>query len=477
MKMKSINKILTSVLSVSMLMGSAMPVLAAEGGVDVDAPIYSLDIMNVIVPTSYAVAFNPEGLTVKTSDSDTSEAQILSKTYGIINKSSKDKVIMVTLNVADQNTDSGITFVDSAEEITSAEDGEYKIHLTVIPADTTKVQVGSADADQTTTADALNDVTMKPAADNAVTLKGGENYIGFKLDKAKWTPKSGSELTLGESTSNNVADSFEVTGLADGGKGITAFTFGGEMNTKADWSKLTQGIKITVIYDNQNAASDLTAISGTGAMVKVSLAPTFTTGTEIGQIKYSRGAGDDGLSEIKKIEMVRASKGSLYDGYHASGTYWDAATDENGVITFDSKFMTTMGGTGDMLSATVTYETNGGETCTITVDVWRVISNVAPTFTTGNGVGQINYTPGVGNNGLKEIKKIEMVRASNSNLYDGYHASGTYWSDATDENGVITLDSKFLTTMGGTGSMASATVTYETNGGETYTASVDVKIK
>lgn len=469
MKMKSINKILTSVLSVSMLMGSAMPVLAAEGGVDVDAPIYSLDIMNVIVPTSYAVAFNPEGLTVKTGNGDSTE-QILSKTYGIINKSSKDKVIVVTLNVADQNTDSGITFVDSAEEVTSAEDGEYKIHLTVIPADTTKVQVGGADADQTTTADALNDVTMTPAADNAVTLKDGENFIGFKLEKAKWTPKSGSELTLGETNSNNVADSFEVTGLADGGKGITAFTFGGEMNAKADWSKLTQGIKITVIYDNQNAASDLTAISGTGAMVDVSIAPAFTTGSGIGQINYTLGVGDGGLKEIQKVELV--SGGTAFDAYHASGTKWPAATDESGVITLSSKFMAFFT-SGSKLEATVTYETNSGAEKTATVDIWRVTPNEAPTFTTGSGVGQINYTVGIGNDGLKEIKKIEMV--SGGSPFDGYHASGTKWPDATDASGVVTLSPKFLSYF--TTASEEATVTYETNSGAEKTATVTVKIK
>lgn len=475
MKMKSINKILTSVLSVSMLMGSAMPVLAAEGGVDVDAPIYSLDIMNVIVPTSYAVAFNPEGLTVKTGDSDTSDAQILSKTYGIINKSSKDKVIMVTLNVADQNTDSGITFVDSADEITNAENDEYKIHLTVIPADTAKVQVSGADADQTTAAEALNDVTMTPAADNAVTLKGGENYIGFKLEKAKWTPKSGSELTLGESNSNNVADSFEVTGLAADGKGITAFTFGGEMNTKADWSKLTQGIKITVIYDNLNAASDLTAISGTGAMVKVNLAPTFTTGTEIGQIKYHPGTGDDGMSVIKKINVLKVDNNKTYDGYNAAAGYWAAATDEDRIITFDSKFMATFK-SGDMAEATVVYETNAGEEKTATVDIWRVTPNIAPTFTAGSGVGQINYSAGAGDSGLKAIKKIEVLKNSNSKTYDGYNEASGYWAAATDESGVITFDSKFVSTFNGQAT-GEATVTYETNAGETYTVSLTVKLK
>ena len=491
MKKKSINKILTSVLSLSMLIGSSMPVLAAEadGGVDVDAPIYSLDITNVIVPTSYAVAFNPEGLTVKTGttvsggdvsggDAGTSTAQILSKTYGIINKSSKDKLITVTLNVQDMNGNSSITFVGSEQDITDAKEGEYKIHLTVIPADTSEVKVGTASADHNTEAIALNDVVMTPAAaGKEVTLMSGENFLGFKLDKAVWTPKAGSELELGSTNSNDVRENFDITGLAEDGKGITAFTFGGEMNQNADWSALTQGIKITVIYGNDKVTSGLAAIDGTGAMVKLNIAPTFATGSGIGQIKYTRGTGDDGLNEITKVDVVNPANSKPMDGYHALAGYWDAATDENGVITLDSKFLTSLGITASTASATVTYVTNAGAKETVKVDVWGQNANVAPTFTTGNGVGQINYTLGMGSSGLKEITKIEVVKPSNSKPMDGYHALAGYWDAATDENGVVTFDSKFFTSNGITTATTSATVTYVANDGETYTATVDVKAK
>ena len=471
MKMKNINKILTSVLSVSMLMGSAMPVLAAEGGVDVDAPIYSLDITNVIVPTSYAVAFNPEGLEVKTGDSDKSTDQILSKTYGIINKSSKDKLITVTLNVEDQNGNSGITFVDSKQDVDDAKEGEYKIHLTLIPADDKEVKVGTASADHTTEAKALNDVAMTPAAaGKEVTLKSGENYIGFKLESAKWTPKTGDELTLGSTNSNDVKDNFELTGLAADGKGITAFTFGGEMNKNADWSELTKGIKITVIYGNDKVTSGLTAIDGTGAMVKLSIAPTFTTGKGIGQIKYSAGTGDDGLKEIKRIDMYY--DGYPFDVYHVDNS-WAAATDESGVITVSSQAVNIFKALGsDAIKAIVTYETNSGSTETATVNVWLEIVNEAPTFTTGSGIGQINYTMGVGDDGLKEITKIEMYY--DGTPFDVYHVDNS-WPAATVESGVITLASKAMAIWADKGATSEATVTYVTNSGDTRVASVDVK--
>lgn len=267
MKMK---KMLALALSATMVMGVSVPVMADDP--TVTAPIYSFETLDVVVPTTYEVAFNPEGLTVKTGDSATSTDQILSRSYGMINKGNKDQVFTVALKVEDQNTGANkVTFVDSADEVRNAKDGEYKIHLQAIPADTTEVKVGStpASATGTTTAADLNNVTMADASGKEVTLKSGENEIAFKLDKAKYDPKNGSELTLGGSATNDVKSNFELTNLAANGKGITAFRFGGSMNTKANWSKLTSGIKITAVYGNEVATSDATVISGTGAMVKV----------------------------------------------------------------------------------------------------------------------------------------------------------------------------------------------------------------
>lgn len=266
MKMK---KVFALTLSAAMAMGIAMPVTAADP--TVTAPIYSFEAISVIVPTTYKVAFNPEGLTVKTGGTDTSTDQILSKNYGILNKSNKDMVCAVELKVTDKNTGNNkVEFVDSAADVTNAKDGEYKIHLEAVPADATEVKVGStpATADKDTAAAAMDDVSMTKATAGAVTLKDGDNKIAFKLDKAEYQPVSGSELTLGDA-GNDVSSKYEIKQLAAAGKGITAFTFGGTMNAKADWTKLQSGIEITSIYTSKVAPSDTTAITGTGAMVEV----------------------------------------------------------------------------------------------------------------------------------------------------------------------------------------------------------------
>lgn len=370
-------KILAIMLSASMVMGTAMTAMAADDTpVDVNAPIYSFDLTNVIVPTTYAVAFNPEGLTVKTDATNTSTSQILSKNYGIVNKSNKDKLITVSLTVEDQNTDSGITFVDSAQDVTDAQDGEYKIHLTAVPADATEVKVGAASADKDTAATALGDVSMTGATANAVTLKAGENRVGFKLDKAAYAPVTGSEVTLGGTTGNDVSSNYAISGLAAAGKGITAFTFGGEMNTNADWFKLQSGIKISVVYTNETAPTDAAVISGTGAMVTVApptppapenVAPTFETGDAVGQIKYTAGSGDDALASITKIEMT--NEGGAFDGYNAYEGAWPAATNAGGVITLPSQFLAFFTSDTGEIAATVTYTTAGEESKTANVNV------------------------------------------------------------------------------------------------------------
>ena len=303
MKMK---KMFALTLGATMAMGTAMPVMASDP--TVTAPIYSFEKIDVVVPTTYKVAFNPEGLTVKTDDSTgTSTDQILSKNYGILNKSNKDMVCKVTLKVTDKNTGANkVEFVDSADDVTNAKDGEYKIHLVAVPADDTEVKVGTspASADKDTAAASLDDVTMTKAADaKAVTLKGGENKVAFKLLKAEYQAVAGSEVTLGSTSANDVKDNYEIKALAGTGKGITAFTFSGSMNAKADWTKLQSGIEITSVYSPIVAPSDATVITGTGAMIEVGTDMNLSSS---GAFSITGLTADDNLASLS-IEVPNGS--------------------------------------------------------------------------------------------------------------------------------------------------------------------------
>lgn len=383
--MRNMKKAFAVALSAAMVMGMSVPALAetevdnGSGDSDVTAPIYSLDIDKVVVPSAYEVAFNPGELEITTGTGTTSQDQILSRNFGIINQSSKAKVVTVSLNVEDLNKDADnndkIKFVGSSAEIGSAAMDDYAVYLEAVPADATEVQVGTtpASADETTTAADLGNVTMTGATGASVPLGAGDNELQFVLGKATYTPISGSEVTLGTNTGNDVASNYELTGLAADGKGITAFTLTGSMNKTAEWHKLTGGIKITPTYTLETVAD--TAVSnvksGTGA-VYANPIPQFISNS-VGQINYTTGSGDDALATIKSITMIGGGN-RPYDGMTALSGAWGAASNDetNKVITFDRNYIAAFVRdfpNDDTKEATVTYETSGGEEKTVTVQL------------------------------------------------------------------------------------------------------------
>lgn len=470
--MKKMKKVLALALSASMMMGMSMTSLAADQEVSVDAPIYAYDVTNVVVPTTFEVAFNPNKLDVDKGDGGSPvQDQIVSKNYGIINKSTKDKVITVTFNVEDLNGDK-ITFVTDPADVTNAPEEAYVVNLTVVPADATVVQVGGNDADLTTTGADLANVTMAPATGKEKVLVAGENDVDFLLAKAVYS----GTIDLGSAAGNNVADDFTIQSLAAAGKGITAFTFGGTMNENTDWTKLTQGIRITAVYGNDNAVTGATAETGTGALYN-NPNPVFKTGSEVGTIKYKTGTGNDAVASITSITMEY--KGAPNDGYNAVAGAWPAATDSNGMITFDPSYMQYFIASYEeaAIEATVTYTTTGGDSKTATVDV-RLRKPVEPSFTMGSEVGTIEYETGTGTEALASITTIEMDYKGTPN--DGYNALSGSWPAATDSNGKITISSEYIAlyaTQYSSDASREATITYVTSGGKTKTAIVNVKLR
>ncbi|MCH5249279.1 MAG: hypothetical protein J1E98_05085 [Lachnospiraceae bacterium] len=465
MKHKNMKRILATALSVTMVMG--MSATAFADGTSVDAPIYSLNVTDVIVPTTYKVAFNPQELPVKVGDSSSSD-QILSLNYGIVNRSSKDKVVSVALTVTDKNNK--VTFVDSEEALATAEADDYAIYLEAVAAETAaSVQVGSAAVGKDTAAAALGDVAMTESTDSKVALSAGENVIGFKLDKATYSPKTGSDITLGTSNNNDVKDSFEISAL--GSKGVTAFTFKGAMSDKSDWSKLTQGITIAAVYTFEDVVGDEAAIGSSDTMIRVDIAPTFATGINVGSITYNKGAGNTALKKIVSIKLTTAA-GKSYDGYNAVANTWAAAKDTGNEITFDAKFVSAFTAKATA-EGVITYldQLDQQHTATITV----ITLESAPTFTMGSNVGEIIYTKGAGSLALKKIVTIKLTN-SQGKSYDGYNALANTWAAATDDGSVITFDSKFMASFT-TSTTAPAVITYIDQQDQEQTMSIDVRTK
>ncbi len=235
---------------------------------EISVPIYNYDIVNVVVPTSYAVALNPYELPIRVNETTVSTNQVVARNYGIINKSTLDKIVTVTLVVEDQN-DGKITFVDSKEAVMNADKDTYAVYFTAVPADDSGIKTGSGNVDvnKDTTAAELADVSMTGAENSAVVLKEGKNQIAFKLSKAVYQYENDQEINIDTAQDKDVRKQMELTSLATDGTGAAAFTFNGVMNQQADWSKITNGIKVSVVYSYETAAGDERIADGTSTVL------------------------------------------------------------------------------------------------------------------------------------------------------------------------------------------------------------------
>lgn len=383
MKLKKMKKVLAAALSATMIMGMSMTV-AANGeitstsptnptGGSISAPIFSYDITHVVVPTSYGVAFNPDGLevTVSTATSPTvaTTATVASKNYGIINKSSKDKLVKVGLSVSSTEPRETITFVDTAAKATTdAKKGEYKIFLEAVPADATPVKVISGTTPATATATTpttatqpakLAHVVMTKAAAGKVPMQLGDNEIAFKLEAATYALKSGESLdleNLSASTSNDVQSKYGVTDL-NVNKGVTGFTFDGAMNTNADWTKVSGQIQITPTYTIETTDSSAQVTPGTGAVFK-DTKPKFTTG-EIGEINYTAGVGDDDIDELVSVFAP-------WQGAPLDITSYASLDKSNLKVIVDNATLGGWADAGQNPLAEITYLNKGGNEVTVT---------------------------------------------------------------------------------------------------------------
>ncbi len=227
------------------------------------------EIINVLVPSAYILALNPYGLSIRIGEEEVTTEQVISGNYGIVNKSSTDQIVTVSLTVEDMN-EGELVFVDSAEEARNAEEGVYAVYLAAVPADQEEILVDGSPVDGNTTGESLQNVKMTGAQEHAVTLYSGTNQIAFKLSGAIYSLEDDEEAEL-----DNLADDLDrepemiFEGLAPEGSGVTAYTFCGAMNPNAAWEKLSGGIKLSVIYNYQTADGSEEVIEGTGAMIYI----------------------------------------------------------------------------------------------------------------------------------------------------------------------------------------------------------------
>lgn len=231
------------------------------------------EIVNVVVPAAYTLALNPYRLPVMTGEEEMTTQQIISGTYGIVNKSSTDQIVMVSLQVEDHSGEK-LVFVNSAEEAEHAGMNEYAIYLAAVPANGEQILIDGEPVDKTVTGESLQNVKMTGASDRAVTLYAGANQMSFQLSKAVYHSELEEEpgernLDTGEKDMSESEKQPKniLKELDPDGKSVTAYTFTGVMNPNAEWEKLSGGIKLSVVYTYQTTDGDEEIIEGTGAMV------------------------------------------------------------------------------------------------------------------------------------------------------------------------------------------------------------------
>ncbi len=308
---------------------------------------------------------------------DTSDSQIVTFNYGLANKSTVDRKILVKLDVtADEN----IEFVSSRNAATAkttggsgtAERGEYKIYMTLIPtkAGTTpttntyekateyaentdyysrdesnkysKEDIADAEAfaafegtlyKTTTTigteilASELGDITMdESTAPIAFAAGTGTTYgdVAYSLPESEWSLNDDAYIDF-DTTASEIGSKFSMTGIG----GVSGFTIAGTMNTTAEWSQLTtKTITITPTY----AISDST---GTEVAVETGLNQVETEARtpEVVPLTVSLTSNSVAITGLEEGATLQSMVFKKADGTVASlteGTHWSYA---NGTFT------------------------------------------------------------------------------------------------------------------------------------------------
>lgn len=360
------SKFLAFLLGTTMLFSSTMAASAkALNQVSVLAPIYSMNITDVVLPTSFSVALVPDGVSIKADavstqgdeaeeDEEDSTNQVVSLNYGIVNRSSKDKRVTLDFSVTSQSVSGGtkkIQFASDDREVVNAADGKYILCLTAIPGTDVTSSSNSA-LGVGVTADDLKNVNMTIENEKAVSV--ASDSLIFDLKKAVYTSKSGLSLDLSE---NDTTKCYDLTALND--SSVAGFTFGGSMSD-GDWSKLTENVQITVSY----SIEDLYDASNYG------VSPMFSYDNNTGVLTYdvSRITAISGFQmysdeHTKKYNGLYRKKASSKDSYA-----WAAAVKKSGKITFSKDFLAVFKNDTNV-KVDITYTNEKNKSVTRTIDV------------------------------------------------------------------------------------------------------------
>ena len=184
---------------------SDMTEKAADDMLDITVLPGRQQTTTVVLPSRLEVAFNPMRLAVTMGDGSCSTEQILSGVHEIVNKGPVDQLVTVRIGVEDLNGGQ-VVFLDSPEAVESVGEDSYAIYLSVL---STKKASDIGDSERTEVPD-----------------HDGKFLVSFEIPAG----------------------------------GMETFVFGGEMNEKEDWSKLSGGIRLSVNYTYEEVKGNETEV-------------------------------------------------------------------------------------------------------------------------------------------------------------------------------------------------------------------------
>ncbi len=359
-------KLLATLLTSAMVVTSVMPAMAAATNTVTGAgtgSVYSpADIIDVVVPTDFKIAFNPLGVSIK-NDNFTGNSQILSGTYAIQNRSTVPMGVSVAFKVTGQTTAMCASAAEVAtDNVATTKPTAAKFSLNVV----TNAK-GASQALAGTVAD--KDVVANPD----VNIRAEAAATGMKLSKLSTTPIALTNVSKAAATSTATVDfmlnagPYTATYDAATDKVVykaptnatydtVAFTFTGTTSTYADlWAKVTTSPNVAATYTLTQATPatyaatpfsptskdvvvktgtcDVTVTKSTGVASKAhvfSTAPSLTLVTQ-----------DDGtktVSDKNMVTLLNLKTGSKADStikLNDLGTYdIDSQT-----LTFTSTFL------------------------------------------------------------------------------------------------------------------------------------------
>ena len=220
--------------------GTSLPMIHVTVGQTVMKTLIDMNITEVVMPAELSVMFNPEQIGI-TINGKTTDEQVISAGYGVLNKGTQDKIVRVNFTLEDKNaTQEGnkVQFVSSREEVANAGEGVYAIYLEAV--------LGKVISEITkdTNGSILSNVEIEADASKAVPIPG-KGSLEFVLEKSTYKLKSDDSLS-----GNGIANDTGMLELyAIGENSCQGFTLSGCMNTNADWTRLSKGIGISVTYE------------------------------------------------------------------------------------------------------------------------------------------------------------------------------------------------------------------------------------